>query len=29
MGFRKEPPLPSFMQQFDKRSASRSDFKTD
>jgi beta-lactamase regulating signal transducer with metallopeptidase domain/peptidoglycan/xylan/chitin deacetylase (PgdA/CDA1 family) len=28
MGFRKEPPLPSFMQQFDKRSASRSDFKT-
>jgi beta-lactamase regulating signal transducer with metallopeptidase domain/peptidoglycan/xylan/chitin deacetylase (PgdA/CDA1 family) len=29
MGFRKEPLLPSFMQQFDKRSASRSDFKTD
>jgi beta-lactamase regulating signal transducer with metallopeptidase domain/peptidoglycan/xylan/chitin deacetylase (PgdA/CDA1 family) len=29
MGFRKEPPLPSFMQQFDKRGASRSDFKTD
>ena len=29
MGFRKEPPLPPFMQQFDKRSASRSDFKTE
>jgi beta-lactamase regulating signal transducer with metallopeptidase domain/peptidoglycan/xylan/chitin deacetylase (PgdA/CDA1 family) len=28
MGFRKEPPLPPFMRQFDKRSASRSDFKT-
>jgi beta-lactamase regulating signal transducer with metallopeptidase domain/peptidoglycan/xylan/chitin deacetylase (PgdA/CDA1 family) len=29
MGFRKEPPLPFFMQQFDKRNASRSDFKTE
>jgi beta-lactamase regulating signal transducer with metallopeptidase domain/peptidoglycan/xylan/chitin deacetylase (PgdA/CDA1 family) len=29
LGFRKEPPLPAFMQQFDKRSASRSDFKTE
>lgn len=29
MGFRKEPPLPPFMRQFDKRSASRSDFKTE
>jgi beta-lactamase regulating signal transducer with metallopeptidase domain/peptidoglycan/xylan/chitin deacetylase (PgdA/CDA1 family) len=29
MGFRKEPMLPPFMQQFDKRSASRSDFKTE
>jgi beta-lactamase regulating signal transducer with metallopeptidase domain/peptidoglycan/xylan/chitin deacetylase (PgdA/CDA1 family) len=29
MGFRKEPPLPPFMQQFDKRSASASDFKTE
>jgi beta-lactamase regulating signal transducer with metallopeptidase domain/peptidoglycan/xylan/chitin deacetylase (PgdA/CDA1 family) len=29
MGFRKEPPLPPFMQQFDRRTASRSDFKTD
>ena len=28
MGFRKEPPLPPFMRQFDKRSDSRSDFKT-
>ncbi|HEY0406290.1 MAG TPA: M56 family metallopeptidase [Pyrinomonadaceae bacterium] len=28
-GFRKEPPLPPFMQQFDKRSASASDFKTE
>lgn len=28
MGFRKEPPLPPFMRQFDKRSASGSDFKT-
>lgn len=28
MGFRKEPPLPPFMRQFDQRSASRSDFKT-
>jgi beta-lactamase regulating signal transducer with metallopeptidase domain len=28
-GFRKEPPLPAFMQQFDKRSASASDFKTE
>jgi peptidoglycan/xylan/chitin deacetylase (PgdA/CDA1 family) len=29
MGFRKEPPLPPFMRQFDTRSASRSDFKTE
>ena len=29
MGFRKEPPLPPYMRQFDKRSASRSDFKTE
>lgn len=29
MGFRKEPPLPAFMQQFDKRSASGSDFKVE
>jgi hypothetical protein len=29
MGFRKEPPLPPFMRQFDKRSASASDFKTE
>jgi beta-lactamase regulating signal transducer with metallopeptidase domain len=29
MGFRKEPPLPLFMRQFDKRSASGSDFKTE
>lgn len=29
LGFRKEPSLPAFMQQFDKRSASRSDFKTE
>jgi beta-lactamase regulating signal transducer with metallopeptidase domain/peptidoglycan/xylan/chitin deacetylase (PgdA/CDA1 family) len=29
MGFRREPLLPPFMQQFDKRSASRSDFKTE
>lgn len=29
MGFRKEPPLPPDMRQFDKRSASRSDFKTE
>lgn len=29
MGFRKEPPLPPFMQQFDKRSVSASDFKTE
>ena len=29
MGFRKEPPLPPFMRQFDKKSASRSDFKTE
>ncbi|HEX8843228.1 MAG TPA: M56 family metallopeptidase [Pyrinomonadaceae bacterium] len=29
MGFRKEPPLPPFMRQFDKRSASGSDFKTE
>lgn len=28
IGFRKEPQLSPFMQQFDKRSASRSDFKT-
>jgi beta-lactamase regulating signal transducer with metallopeptidase domain len=29
MGFRKEPPLPPFMRQFDKRSDSASDFKTE
>jgi beta-lactamase regulating signal transducer with metallopeptidase domain/peptidoglycan/xylan/chitin deacetylase (PgdA/CDA1 family) len=29
LGFRKEPPLPPFMRQFDKRTASRSDFKTE
>jgi beta-lactamase regulating signal transducer with metallopeptidase domain/peptidoglycan/xylan/chitin deacetylase (PgdA/CDA1 family) len=29
MGFRKEPPLPAFMQQFDRREASASDFKTE
>ena len=29
MGFRKEPPLPPYMRQFDKRAASRSDFKTE
>ncbi|HEX8494445.1 MAG TPA: M56 family metallopeptidase [Pyrinomonadaceae bacterium] len=29
MGFRKEPLLPTFMQQFDKRSASGSDFKSE
>ncbi|HEX8708993.1 MAG TPA: hypothetical protein VF723_12170, partial [Pyrinomonadaceae bacterium] len=28
LGFRKEPYLPAYMQQFDKRSGSRSDFKT-
>lgn len=28
-GFRKEPPLPTFMQQFDNRAASASDFKTE
>ena len=28
-GFRKEPPLPVFMQQFDDRRASASDFKTE
>jgi peptidoglycan/xylan/chitin deacetylase (PgdA/CDA1 family) len=29
LGFRKEPPLPAFMQQFDRRAASASDFKTE
>lgn len=29
MDFRKEPPLPPYMRQFDKRAASRSDFKTE
>jgi peptidoglycan-N-acetylglucosamine deacetylase len=29
LGFRKEPSLPVFMQQFDDRRASASDFKTD